>query len=68
MNSGVSLNIESTVISRNNGPTYDDAYLRELKASTPNARPVVAATETEMSIDIAETPLPVIDIEAGDEV
>jgi GC-rich sequence DNA-binding factor len=68
VNSAVSLNLDTAVISRNNGPTYDEAYLRELKASTPNARPVVAATETEMSIDITETSLQAIDIGAGDEV
>ncbi|KAM6494395.1 Nineteen complex-related protein 2 domain containing protein [Amanita muscaria] len=60
----VSLNLESTTVSRSNGPTYDDAYLKELKASTPNARPVVVQAENEMSVDINEPPLRVLEIGA----
>ncbi|KAG5646496.1 hypothetical protein DXG03_003261 [Asterophora parasitica] len=33
------LNLEQATISAGRGPTYDQAYLRELKASTPTSRP-----------------------------
>ncbi|PFH46529.1 hypothetical protein AMATHDRAFT_154582 [Amanita thiersii Skay4041] len=50
----VSLNLESTTTS-SRGPTYDQAYLNELKANTPSARPVMPSNDTEMSIDVTET-------------
>lgn len=66
--SAVSLNFESTVVTQNRGPTYDDAYLKELKASTPNARPIVAPAENDLSIDISETTFQTLDVITGDSV
>ncbi|KAI0631928.1 nineteen complex-related protein 2-domain-containing protein [Trametes polyzona] len=37
---------EPTIAPRSTGPTYDAAYLNELKASTPTARPSVPQDET----------------------
>lgn len=36
------------------GPVYDAAYLQELKASTPNARPPVAKAAMSMETDAYE--------------
>lgn len=63
-----SLNFENTVVIQNRGPTYDDAYLKELKASTPNARPIVAPAESNMSIDISGATLQTLDVITGDSV
>lgn len=62
----MTLDFENTVVTQNRGPMYDDAYLKELKASTLSARPIVAPTENEMSIDISETSLQTLDIITGD--
>jgi len=62
----VTLDFENTVITQNHGPMYDDAYLKQLKASTPNARPIVAPTDNDMSIDISETSLETLDVITGD--
>ncbi|KAL7280100.1 hypothetical protein ACG7TL_006515 [Trametes sanguinea] len=37
---------EPAITARSTGPTYDAAYLNELKASTPSARPSMLADET----------------------
>ena len=64
--SAMSLDFESTVVAQNRGPTYDDAYLKELKASTPNARHIVTPAEDDMSVDISETAFQTLDVITGD--
>ncbi|KAM6503670.1 hypothetical protein JOM56_000613 [Amanita muscaria] len=62
----VSLNLESTVMSRSSGPSYDDAYLKELKASTPNGRLSSSLqAENEISVDINEPSLQVMETGTG---
>ncbi|KAF8726431.1 hypothetical protein AX14_004859 [Amanita brunnescens Koide BX004] len=58
----MSLDFESTVVAQNRGPTYDDAYLKELKASTPNARHIVTPAGDDMSVDISETAFQTLDV------
>ncbi|KAF8073909.1 nineteen complex-related protein 2-domain-containing protein [Lyophyllum atratum] len=52
----VPLNLEQATISPNRGPTYDQAYLKELKASTPSSRPppVSDVYDADMSMDVEE--------------
>ncbi|KAG6827182.1 hypothetical protein H0H92_012892 [Tricholoma furcatifolium] len=51
----LALNLDKANIS-NTGPTYDDAYLKELKASTPSARPPPASDsyDADISMDVDE--------------
>ncbi|KAH9851709.1 nineteen complex-related protein 2-domain-containing protein [Lenzites betulinus] len=51
---------EPSITARSTGPTYDAAYLNELKASTPTARPSLPADSTvsynaDVSMDIDST-------------
>ncbi|KAG6905475.1 hypothetical protein DXG01_002492 [Tephrocybe rancida] len=60
--SSVALNLDKATIS-NRGPTYDKAYLNELKASTPSSRPppVPDPYDADMSMDVDEVSTMVID-------
>ncbi|TFK40869.1 nineteen complex-related protein 2-domain-containing protein [Crucibulum laeve] len=52
----VSLNLEQATISPARGPTYDQAYLNQLKASTPTSRPPRPAGgpyDADMSMDVS---------------
>ncbi|PPQ75513.1 hypothetical protein CVT24_013187 [Panaeolus cyanescens] len=46
------------------GPLYDAAYLRELKASTPTARPPPARTAIDLEVDAYEADVSMMDIDA----
>ncbi|GLB38206.1 putative nineteen complex-related protein 2 [Lyophyllum shimeji] len=52
----IPLNLEQATISTNRGPTYDEAYLKELKASTPSARPPPLSDPyaADMSMDVEQ--------------
>ncbi|KAF5375932.1 hypothetical protein D9615_008279 [Tricholomella constricta] len=52
----VPLNLEQATISPNRGPTYDQAYLKELKASTPTSRPppISDPNDADMIMDVDE--------------
>ncbi|KAF8887184.1 nineteen complex-related protein 2-domain-containing protein [Infundibulicybe gibba] len=51
-------------ITPNRGPTYNEAYLNELKASTPTSRPPTATTDpysTDMSVDVDDVSMSVVE-------
>ncbi|KAJ2933384.1 hypothetical protein H1R20_g3695, partial [Candolleomyces eurysporus] len=49
----VPLDLDQATISPSRGPTYDQAYLNELKSSTPSARPAnVDPYDADMSMDV----------------
>ena len=52
----VPLNLDQATISPHRGPTYDQEYLKELKASTPTSRPIVASDpyDADMSMDVGD--------------
>ncbi|KAF9468648.1 nineteen complex-related protein 2-domain-containing protein [Collybia nuda] len=58
----IPLNLDQATIS-SHGPTYDQAHLQQLKASTPTSRPVAAndAYDVDMSIDIESAPTMSVD-------
>ncbi|KAG6817011.1 hypothetical protein H0H87_000907 [Tephrocybe sp. NHM501043] len=58
----VPLNLDKATIS-NRGPTYDQAYLNELKASTPSTRPPPASDsyDVDMSMDVDDITTMVVD-------
>ncbi|KAG6853058.1 hypothetical protein C0991_007202, partial [Blastosporella zonata] len=58
----VSLNLDKATIS-NSGPTYSQAYLNELKASTPSTRPppVSDPYDADMSMDVDDVSTMVIE-------
>lgn len=52
------MSLDQATISPNSGPSYDDAHLKELKASTPTSRPVIADPyDADMSMDVEDTPM-----------
>jgi len=61
--------LDQATISVNEGPKYDAAYLQELKASTPSARPPrpvdVDSYDADMSIDIGDASIQTIDMDIG---
>jgi len=67
--SSVALNLDhSTIsISPNRGPTYDQTYLNQLKASTPTSRPRLAddAYDADTSMNIADVSLGDMDVDIG---
>ena len=60
--------LEQTRIS-SEGPRYDAEYLKELKASTPNARPRLTVAEDtydiDMDMDIGDVPMQIVELETG---
>lgn len=52
----IPLSLDQATISPNRGPTYDQAYLKQLKASTPTSRPaaVVDPYDADMSMDVED--------------
>ncbi|RDB19034.1 GC-rich sequence DNA-binding factor 2 [Hypsizygus marmoreus] len=59
----VPLNLEQATISPNRGPTYDQAYLKELKASTPTSRPpdISDSYDADMSMDVEDVSMMSVD-------
>lgn len=59
----IPLSLDQATISPSRGPTYDQAYLKELKASTPSARPSALTDpyDADMSIDVEEASMMSID-------
>ena len=52
-NRSVPLNLDQATISPSRGPTYDQAYLNELKSSTPSVKPAnVDPYDADMSMDV----------------
>ena len=50
------------------GPKYDAAYLKELKANTPSSRPRFSNEDpydADMSVDIVDASIAGIDMEVG---
>lgn len=60
--SSVALNLEKVTISQS-GPSYNEAYLKELKASTPSSRPppVSDPYDADMSMNVDEVSSVVLD-------
>jgi GC-rich sequence DNA-binding factor len=59
----IPLNLDKATISPHRGPTYDQEYLRELKANTPTSRSVVANDpyDADMSMDVEDVSMLSID-------
>ncbi|PPQ72250.1 hypothetical protein CVT26_006977, partial [Gymnopilus dilepis] len=62
--------LDQASITTNDSPRYDAAYLQELKASTPTARPPLPSNidpyDADMSMDIGDTSIQSIDMEIED--
>jgi GC-rich sequence DNA-binding factor len=59
----IPLNLDQATISPHRGPTYDQEYLRELKANTPTSRSVVATDpyDADMSMDVEDVSMLSVD-------
>ncbi|PPQ85156.1 hypothetical protein CVT25_004163 [Psilocybe cyanescens] len=64
--------LDQATISTNESPRYDAAYLKELKANTPSARPSLAANidpyDADMSIDVDDVSMQNIIVDTEDNV
>ncbi|TFK27623.1 hypothetical protein FA15DRAFT_586077 [Coprinopsis marcescibilis] len=62
----VPLNLDQATITPQRGPTYDQAYLNQLKASTPTARPKLAADpdsyDADVSMDVDAAVIRTVDV------
>ncbi|KAG2010010.1 hypothetical protein CC2G_012869 [Coprinopsis cinerea AmutBmut pab1-1] len=66
-NANIPLNLDQATIAPQRGPTYDQAYLDQLKASTPTARPSLPTTESSdgdlpMDVDSTEISVRSVDV------
>lgn len=65
----VASELEKNKIS-NDGPRYDAAYLKELKASTPSSRPRISAVEdpydADMSLLSSDVPVQTLNMDVGE--
>lgn len=59
------MNLDQATITASSGPKYDQAYLNELKASTPSARPSTIANSISTPND-NEQSLQIMDVEMGE--
>lgn len=64
-------NLDQASISPHRGPTYDQAYINQLKASTPSSRapvPIGDPYDADMSVDIGDMSVDISmqDIESTD--
>lgn len=60
--SNIPLDLDQATIAGNRGPSYDQAYLNELKASTPSARPPLPETDSygaDVSADMGDVSMQV---------
>lgn len=59
----IPLNLEQATISPHRGPTYDQAYLKELKAKTPSSRPTAMGDsyDADMSMTVEEVSIITVD-------
>ncbi|KXN82858.1 GC-rich sequence DNA-binding factor 2 [Leucoagaricus sp. SymC.cos] len=63
--SSVPLNLDRATISPSSGPKYDQAYLNELKANTPSARPA-ANNDTVSTPSDYDSSMQIVDIDMED--
>ena len=63
---------QATISTTNDSPRYDAAYLKELKASTPTARPPMPTNvdfyDADVSMDLGDVSIQSIDMDIGEQM